>query len=476
MKRKLWMVLLTLMVCLAFILVSCDTNNGGSTSDSETVKTQNDSSNIDGSGETVDSNDEDLGSSDENKGESEGLEFTLSEDEAYYILSGIGTCKDSFIVIPNEYNGLPVRCIGASAFKENLLITDVIIPEGVEKIDVSAFESCGYLANIKLPSSVTAIEESAFENCCSLLEIVIPSSVTAMGRNVFDDCDAVTVYCEAESEPSGWNDDWKDKQTSPVVWNCNNNDVADDGYTYVIVDQVRYGLKDGIAEVARQSVTKREAIIASSVNYNGQEYSVTTIINYAFRSCAYLTSVVIPNSVTSVHAGAFNGCDALTVYCERQNPLNDWYFECPVVWNCNNNDVADDGYVYLFVDGIRYRLKDGIAEVARQRRDMDKAFMASNLTYKGQEYIVTAISDKAFYGCHDLASISIPDSVTAIGERAFQGCNSLISVTFQNPNGWYTRRDIADCGSSMDEKDLIDEAKAAEYLARSYYIMYWYKE
>ena len=48
-------------------------------------------------------------------------------------------------------------------------------------------------------------------------------------------------------------------------------------------------------------------------------------------------------------------------------------------------------------------------------------------TYK--EKAVTAIGDRAFYNCDNLASVTIPNSVTSIGESAFYGCNSLTSVT-----------------------------------------------
>ena len=48
--------------------------------------------------------------------------------------------------------------------------------------------------------------------------------------------------------------------------------------------------------------------IPSSVSYNGKTYSVTSIEVQAFQDCSGLTSVTIPNSVTSIGIGAFSGC------------------------------------------------------------------------------------------------------------------------------------------------------------------------
>ena len=104
------------------------------------------------------------------------------------------------------------------------------------------------------------------------------------------------------------------------------------------------------------------------------------------------------------------------------------YSNRPVVWNCNNNDMASDGYIYVVVDNIRYSIKDGVATVVWQASNIQTANISANITHKGTAYNVTSIGYEAFSGCSSLTSIEIPDSVTSIGIYAFRDCSSLTSV------------------------------------------------
>jgi len=179
--------------------------------------------------------------------------------------------------------------------------------------------------------------------------------------------------------------------------------------------------------------------------------SVTTIGFSAFESCRGLTSVTIGNSVTSIGGGAFNDCNSLTeIYSLALIPptIDSWAFDYSVplfvpdialeayqsaeYWNDFLNIV---GIPYTFeVDGTRYHATT--MNTASVMANNDEAALYSgemvipdSVTYSGQTFAVTGIESNAFDGCFELTSITIPNSVETIGEQAFQGCTGLTSVT-----------------------------------------------
>ena len=110
---------------------------------------------------------------------------------------------------------------------------------------------------------------------------------------------------------------------------------------------------------------------------------VTRIGNFAFDACG-LSSISIPNSVTSIGMGAFRDCIALTsiIIPSGVNTIERGAF-----WGCNT------------------------------------------LTSVSIPNSITNIIDYAFYGCSGLTSIAIPENVTSIGSSAFENCSSLTSIT-----------------------------------------------
>ncbi len=100
-----------------------------------------------------------------------GLAYTLSDDETYYIVSGIGSATDTDIIIPSKYNGLPVTSIGSSAFYNCKSLTSVTIPDSVTSIGNDAFSSCTNLTSVTIGDSVTSIGDWAFYDCISLTSI-----------------------------------------------------------------------------------------------------------------------------------------------------------------------------------------------------------------------------------------------------------------------------------------------------------------
>ena len=190
-------------------------------------------------------------------------------------------------------------------------------------------------------------------------------------------------------------------------------------------------------------------VIPVSVIYNGTTYSVTSIGYGAFSYCSGLTSITIPNSVTSIGDYAFYDCLNLkTVYnysnltfTKGSTDYGYVAYYAKKLYNAPNGSVEGD-YIFGKPNGantlVGYLGNDteltlptdyyGESYVIGQN-----AFsVCSRLTSITIPNSVTSIGSSAFSGCSGLTSITIPNSVTSIGQKAFKGCSRLTSITIGN--------------------------------------------
>ena len=147
---------------------------------------------------------------------------------------------------------------------------------------------------------------------------------------------------------------------------------------------------------------------------------VKSIAENAFSNSTF-TSIVIPDSVTTIEMGAFFACESLTSItiptAEWINDGNNTYFG--YIFGSPSYDVNEDV--------IPKSLKTVIISHGKSIGDF-AFFGCSSLTSIDIPDSVSAIGDGAFSGCSSLTSIDIPDSVSAIGDGAFFGCNLLTSI------------------------------------------------
>ena len=107
-------------------------------------------------------------------------------------VAGIGGYTDSKLVIPSEYNGMPVVGIADNAFWNCDSITTVSIPDSVTSIGDLAFADCSNLTSIRLSTALKEIPLAAFCGCTSLKSIRIPEGITYIGVHAFAQCTSLT--------------------------------------------------------------------------------------------------------------------------------------------------------------------------------------------------------------------------------------------------------------------------------------------
>ena len=151
--------------------------------------------------------------------------------------------------------------------------------------------------------------------------------------------------------------------------------------------------------------------------YNG--LPVTSIGACAFYYCSGLTSVIIPDSVTSIGEGAFAMC-----YLTSINYTGDIASWCGIM---GLDNVMSSGGA-LYIDGEKVEgdlvIPDSVTSIGRYA-----FYNCSGLTSVTIGNGVTSIGEGAFSYCNGLTSVTIPDSVTSIGSDAFLNCSNLTSIT-----------------------------------------------
>ena len=167
--------------------------------------------------------------------------------------------------------------------------------------------------------------------------------------------------------------------------------------------------------------------------------SVTSIGKAAFSLCPSLTSVSIPNSVTSIGEFAFGKCTSLTsiVIPERVMSIREYAFSgctalTSVVIGNGVTSIGNDAFVdcssltaiTVSEDNPVYDSRENCNAIIETASNALIAGCQSTIIPSS----VTSIGEVAFWGCSSLMSIDIPSSVTSIGEGAFYGCSSLTSI------------------------------------------------
>lgn len=149
-------------------------------------------------------------------------------------------------------------------------------------------------------------------------------------------------------------------------------------------------------------------------------------IDCAFSGCSGLTSITIPDTVTTIGGGAFGGCSGLTSITIPDSVTSIGF---AMFRECRRLESITLPFIGAELNGTK-NTHFGYVFGASSYSDNSKYVPSSLKTVIiSNSSGVTSIGERAFYECSGLTSITIPDNVTSIGHSAFDGCAGLTSIT-----------------------------------------------
>lgn len=273
---------------------------------------------------------------------------------------------------------------------------------------------------VTIPNSVVSIGNYAFRECNKLTAIHLGSAVRTIGSSAFSNCTALIepicndyMFVKMPTSYSG--------AYTIQVGTVEIKSSAFSGCTGLTSVTIPNSVTTMGTYVFQNCSTLTSAAFPSAL---------TSIANYTYSGCTSLTSVTIPDNVTTIGSGAFSGCTSLssvTLGASVNTIGNNAFQNCPL-----SSPLKTDTKFFAMPANYSgaYTIPEGIVEIC------GSAFSAcTNLTSVTIPNSVTTIGMSAFRGCNNASfnEVTIPNSVISIGSNAFKNCSRLLSVTL--PSG-----------------------------------------
>ena len=353
-------------------------------------------------------------------------------------------------------------------------ITEIVLGDGVEKVDAFAFYGCTSLSSVTLNRGILTIGDSAFKGCVSIKDVNLPNGVISIGSNAFDGCSSLKAIVVPDSveiigERAFTGCSSLESITIPFIggskYETNAGMLNLFGYIFgtakydgSVLSAQYYTDSSKVSNYIPESlksvtVTGGNVFLGAfsgckTISSITLSEATTQIGALAFHGCTSLTSITIPNNVTTIGTYALRECSALETINIGASvvDIGDSVFcDCLKLVDIT---VNESNTAYKTVNGVLYS-KDGKALIQYPAGKSDTEFTVPEQ--------VTVINAGAFYKNKSLKIISLGGAIESIGLNAFYECNAIEKVYITDIGNW--------CSVA-----LVDYYSTPAYFAKEIYI------
>ena len=299
----------------------------------------------------------------------------------------------------------------------------VIIPKEIKYITRKEVEKCQgkkSLKNVKIESGVISIREHAFYACSEMRSIEIPESVVKVGW-AFGECQnlLIKVYGH-KSRPGGWDRGWKAQSKNVLVeWDYKEGQDK----TTINKGELKFKpINNGAAYETAKAPKDISGSVVVPATYEGKP--VLGIGDETFINCPYIREIIISSGITEI------GCHAFSVSKGRSAiPSKIKSISIP------NTVTTIGAYAFTGCNALEnLEIPDSVTNFG--------AYFEGSIGFGGGEMFsgcaslksiklpkgLTKLGEKIFAQCHSLVSVVMPDNIKEIGVMAFMNCKELIDI------------------------------------------------
>ena len=299
--------------------------------------------------------------------------------------------------VENILIGNNVEIIGSSAFEDFTSLKTITFESGssLKEIRDKAFYGCDALKVVILPETLETIRNYAFYGCSSLTSINIPNNVTSLGKDNYQYYGDCATFAGCSQ-----------LQTVSISNSSKLESIGSSTFSGCR-SLTSINIPDGVTSIGNYAFSGCSQLQTVGISKSSQ---LVSIGNSAFRNCSSLTSFLIPAKVETVGNGAFYNCNnisKLSFYCKNVGS-----------WFDNLKEKVESILIGKSVETI----------IGSSFKNFTSL---SALTFEGSSSLKEIRGD-AFCGCDALKEVDLPEPLETIGASAFSSCDALETIKLPN--------------------------------------------